>query len=374
MLALRPLHLTVIERTVSMDTAHHPHGGRIRAFAQEAGVNPAQILDFSANINPLGPPPWLAETVHRQLNAVVHYPEPSATSFRQAVATEHSIPVDHILAGNGASQLLYALPRACEPRRVLVPVPSYIDYVRAATAARVQAEPLPLPSATAFRASAELVDGALQPGDLVIVGHPATPTGALLDVDAWRELARRHPACRFLIDETYLQFEERPQSFLIDRPENVLVLRSLSNFFAIPGLRLGYLVCHPELALDVRRQLPDWSVNTFAQAVGARAIADHHYQQLTRATIRRAKDSLMRDLSRLTLLKVLPGAGNFLLCHFRHLRMTAEELADQLLHQHHIAIRPCTNIEGLDAQYIRVAVRTPADNAKLANALRELID
>ncbi|MEN8191119.1 MAG: aminotransferase class I/II-fold pyridoxal phosphate-dependent enzyme, partial [Thermodesulfobacteriota bacterium] len=179
------------------------HGGDVRHMASELGVRVEELLDFSANINPLGPPSWLRSLIARELDRVTHYPDPLALKLRTRAATHFVVPVESVLAANGTTELLYLLPSVLQPKRVIVPCPSYIDYVRVAELAEVDVKTIELLPEQGFRLDCDSLADQVEVGDLVIIGSPNNPTATLVDYEDLRSLARSVPGADFLVDEAF---------------------------------------------------------------------------------------------------------------------------------------------------------------------------
>ncbi len=183
------------------------HGGNLRQLARCAGRDPTQILDFSASINPLGPPEWLRATLVANLDRLVHYPDPDSTDLVEALAHRYGRSRDQIVVGNGSSEILFALARACPGRRAVIPVPSYVDYVEAARVAGRQVELVELRESEGFALNWAVLEQHLTGQELVVLGQPNTPTGWLFD-DRLLEVVARHPAATFVVDEAFADFVE----------------------------------------------------------------------------------------------------------------------------------------------------------------------
>ncbi|MCI5166158.1 MAG: cobyric acid synthase [Candidatus Electrothrix sp. GM3_4] len=357
-----------------MVTEQSGHGGNMRGRAARLGCLPEEILDFSANINPLGPPDSLWNVLAARMQDIVHYPDPESAELVQALAEQYRLPVDQILPGNGTSDLLYATLRALKSgkvQRAVIPVPAYIDYRQACEQAGVEVLSLPLSADDDFQPNLDLISEQLQPGDLLILGQPNNPTGRMNDREALLALADQHPEVLLLLDEAFAGFVEGYTSLAGCR-ENIITLCSLTKLFAVPGLRLGFLAASEELCAAIKRQLAPWSVNTLAQVAGVAMVGDVDYIRRSQETVAQNKKKLCQDLSIIHSLKVIPGAADFLLIRLDG-KITAAELADQLLQQARIAIRVCANYEGLDEWYFRVAVRSEEENSRLATALQEIL-
>ena len=378
------------------------HGGDVRRLAEAAGVATERLIDFSASINPLGPPEWLRPHISAAISALAHYPDPHCAGLARAAAERYGVAEEELLIGNGSTELLYLLPEALSVKRALIPVPSYRDYAQAARRAGLEVETLALEERDGFELKIEKLESRLRGGELVIIGQPNNPTGRTADPAALRALALRHPETFFIIDEAFADFcdakpqfairnpqlsaagsagedarapgeDRRPlESLTRERPANVAVLLSLTKNFAIPGLRLGVAVAEADVAQRVReRQLP-WSVNTLAQAVGEAALRDGDYLARTRAFVRERRDALIEGLKKISGLRVFPGDANFLLIKIERAGLDAPELSRPLLRRG-LAIRDCSNFDGLGAKYFRIAVRTAEENEKLLEALAQEI-
>ena len=355
-----------------MTATEFGHGGYINRLAQEAGLKPDQVLDFSANINPLGPPEWFRSLISSQLSSLVHYPDPECSPLVEAIAEHYRTDPQEIVVGNGSTELLYLLPQALPVTRALIAVPAYIDYARAAQIAGLSIEWHALRESAGFKLDPNQMEDQISGGEMVMLGQPNNPTGLTFDPQALRALAGRHPETCFLIDEAFADFVEGVDSLARNRPSNVIVLLSFTKFYAVPGLRLGGALLAPAWALKVRELRPPWAVNTLAQQFGAAALRDLEYERAGRAYVGEQRLFLARALMSIPYLKVYPGEANFLFLRSDHPALNAPELARRLLAEG-IAIRVCDNYQGLDARYFRVAVRTESENQRLAEALKAVL-
>ncbi len=351
------------------------HGGNLRHLARVSGRAVENILDFSANINPLGPPESLGEIISRNLGDLIHYPDPYAAGFTRAVAEYHGVEAQRVVAGNGSSELLFLLPRVHRGKRAVIPVPSYIDYTRACEAAGLEVLRLYQEPRRGFEIDLQQLHKRVAPGDLVILGQPANPAGTLCDREELLELARAHPRALFLIDEAFGGFVPGYRS-LAGEEKNIVVLVSLTKIYAVPGLRLGYLVAGEEICSRLREILAPWSVNTLSQEVGIHFLREEEeYRRRSCKEIETLRREMQRRLAPLPGLKVFAGRANFLLCRLEKDGddQPAALLADRLLKRDGIGLRVCDNYDGLNGRYFRVAVRNAGENRRLAAALsREL--
>ncbi|WP_027184281.1 cobyric acid synthase [Desulfovibrio inopinatus] len=346
-----------------------PHGGHLRALSAQAGCAPHELLDFSASINPFGPPPWLRDVTSATLSEAVHYPDPDCADLCRAAAEHFGVPSNSFVFGNGSTELLYTLPRILGFSQAIVPCPSYHDYTDACHKAGLRVISPRLRADNAFMLDWKALATHLATPSLVVFGRPNNPTGRMVDEAEILDIAARHPDSHFLVDEAFLDFVDTTTSLVGSRPENVSVLLSLTKMFAIPGLRLGGIATSPDRAQILREALPPWSVNVIAQAVGKHAFADTDFITQSRTKIARLRADLQANLDVLPGLTVYPSSANYLLIQIQSDKMDASALFQRLLQKHRIAIRVCDNVEGLDSTFFRVAVRRHEDNVRLVHAI-----
>lgn len=338
------------------------HGGNIHKVLRDLSKNTEEPIDFSANINPLGPPEWFRPLVSSQLEQIIHYPDPDYTDFIDTIAKHTGVSAENIVVSNGTTELLYVISRAVQFKRALIPVPSYVDYVRALKLADINIEPFLIVEEEQFVLNFERLTAAILPGDLVIIATPNNPTGSVIDRDCILELASRFPDSFFLIDEAFLDFVEGSRSVAL-AGGNIMTMNSMTKFYGMPGLRIGYGTFPTILAQSVRRNLPPWTVNSLAQAIGMKCLEDREYQENTVALCTSLRRELVLQLQKYQQLKIYPAEANYLFCKFIDGRDVTEFATFCL--DNGIMIRCCDNYQGLDGSYFRVAVRTRVENEKL---------
>ena len=338
------------------------HGGDRVAAARRAGCRPEEILDFSVNVNPLGAPPGVFEVYFRAFDEAGRYPEPGAESAAAALAARWDIAPDRVLPGNGSSELLALLPRALGRKRAVIPVPGYLEYEAAARAAGLEICRFSLTPEREFELDPLALERVLRPGDLVLLGNPANPTGRRTEL---RALIERQPEVRFLVDEAFIEFAGEEFSLIGAGLPNLVVTRSFTKFYALPGLRLGCAVAEPELLARLRAIQPCWPLGAAETAV-LKFLCEvpPAWGEESRRRVRRWREELAAGLRGRPGLRVYPSCANYLL-----VRAGDPELPDRLLREHRILVRRADNYPGLDAHYFRVAVRSAEENARLLAAL-----
>jgi len=354
------------------------HGGNLSWAAEIADCSPNALLDFSASINPLGIPDSAIDVLTQSADALTAYPDPNYSALKAAIAAHHDIDSHWILPGNGAAELLtWACRELAELKKTYLLTPGFADYDRALVAfgARVTRVPLTdfsqslLPTAGLPRSLS--APTALKQNNGILINNPHNPTGQWATAETLRSEILENPHYSLVVvDEAFMDFLPESQSqsvipWIQDYPQ-LVVVRSLTKFYAIPGLRLGYAIAHPDRLARWQQWRDPWSVNTLAAIVGEVVLQDQTFQAKTYAWLAEAKPLLVDGLRSIERLQIYEGAVNFLLIRLNYSVM---ELQNRLLRNHRIYIRDCMSFPELGDRFFRVAVRTVAENQKLVAAL-----
>ncbi|RMF64339.1 MAG: threonine-phosphate decarboxylase [Cyanobacteria bacterium J069] len=371
------------------EAAQPVHGGNIAWASALADCSPHLILDFSASINPLGPPESAIATIQAHLGDLCHYPDPDYGSLRDALGRFHDIPPDWVLPGNGAAELLtWAARDLAALDAVYLLAPAFGDYLRALKAFDAKVEKIPLDCdgmmacwrEGATEPSAPALHHTLTPHPLTssrgwLLNNPHNPTGTLLSRESLLPLLEESPLV--VVDEAFMDFlppAEQAQSSLIDwvgQYPNLVIVRSLTKFYSLPGLRLGYAIAHPDRLHRWQQWRDPWSVNALASAAAIAVLADTAFQQRTWDWLPPARQQLFDRLAALPGLRPLPSAANYLLVQTD---CSVTNLQTRLLQQDQILIRHCTSFPELGDRWFRVAVRTVEENRRLVAALERVME
>ncbi|MFH0994643.1 MAG: threonine-phosphate decarboxylase CobD [Pseudomonadota bacterium] len=347
------------------------HGGNIFDKARDLGCDPMDILDMSSNVNPLGPMPGLMNHLHEHLERIIALPEAGAGSIIQAFSSRHDIDSKKVLAGNGTTQLIYTLPVALKIRQALILGPTYSDYADACRMHGVDFRFALSDEKKSFRHTLDAM--AIEPCDAVFICNPNNPTGTLIPSETIESLCRRYPNIRFIIDESYLPFvpEGEAKSLIRSTLPNIIVLNSMSKIFRIPGLRIGFVVAHPDIIDKISPYMLPWSVNTLAQAAVNYLMTQKQdvleFIEKTRTYLAEEREFVMADLQSAPGIQLFPSTTSFILAKLD--RLTAESVSRHLLHDR-ILIRDCGNFQGLSSQFIRISLKTRDVNQILTDRLR----
>lgn len=349
------------------------HGGNVYDVPPASG----EWLDFSANINPLGLSPQIMAAIQGALPQIIHYPDPAGRELKRALAEYYQLPSDAIALGNGAAEFFYVFFHGFRPRRVLLPIPSFSEYERAARAAGAEVVYYPLLAQDSFRLSVDSLARSLADVDCVILGNPNNPTGNLLYAEELALLveAAEKTGAMVVVDESFLDFRIDEEKYtvrpLLAEKKNLLLLRSLTKFYAIPGLRLGFAAAAPELIRRLEENKDPWNVNLLAQKAGVAALSDREYQLAAQAFVRQEKQWLAEELKGIDGITIFEPTVNFILFHVAPPWPVGRAVCEAL-RQRGILLRDCANYPGLEARYLRTAVRTREENRRFIAALHEV--
>ncbi|MBT8345399.1 MAG: cobyric acid synthase [Desulfofustis sp.] len=344
------------------------HGGNVHGLSAEID---AAVLDFSANINPLGPPAWLRSLINRDLHLIAHYPDPKCEELVRGIAERYKVDRRMIVPANGTTELLYLLPTLIERRKLIIPVPCYVDYLKVFEIHGFDIQFLRAESGQDPSLTIERLERALGGGEAVIFGNPVNPIGSMIEDAKIIDFANRFPDSLLIVDEAFHDFIV-PFNTVGGQAANIISLNSLTKFFAIPGLRAGFGIFPEPYRRRLESRLPPWSVNVLSQRVALKCLEDSDYCQKTVANCSHLRQQLKEGLSGFTQLKVFDSQANYLLLKLGR-GLTGETLYRQLL-DHGIVIRRCSNYPGLGDNFVRVAVRTRAENDRLIEAFNMVLN
>lgn len=358
------------------------HGGDLRTASEAFGLPEGEFIDFSANMNPFGPPPgvvrWLAEGEAASLLA--HYPDPACRPLRRQLAAKYGVDEACVWIGNGAAELIDLALRVLAPATTLIARPCFVEYEQAAVKAGSRLREYRMPAEEGFALTpGDAFLRAADESDAIVLGHPNNPTGRLPDPELLEAVrARLSPGQTLVLDEAFLDFHEDERRFSWLRraasDPQVIVLRSMTKFYAVPGIRLGFVVAVPETIERIRALQTPWSVNAFAQRIGELAIGDEAYEACTRGWLREERPWLEERLKEAGLRVCGGGVTNYVLAEIPpRTGWTAAKL-QAALGRRGILIRDASRFAGLGSGHIRLAVRLRSDNERLVSALKQTLN
>ena len=342
--------------------------------AQELRLPVERILDFSASINPLGPPAVARRAIRSALKQIMHYPDPDCRQLRQALAHQCEVDPGMILVGNGSTELIHLLPRALAIKSALIVGPTFEEYARALQDAGSTVRYVQARREERFRPPVTEVLRALSRKrprfDAVFVCNPNNPTGQVITRTMMRELAEviERRQSWLIVDEAFIDYcQNQSVVSLLSAHPRIVVLRSLTKFYAMPGLRVGYLLGASKIVYQMKERQPPWSVNSLAQAVSCAVLRDRAYEIKSRAFMVNERSRFMKELRSLPGVCVYSSVANFVLIELPDWS-SAGLVADRMAAEG-LLVRDCSTVPGLSARMIRVAVRTMKENRRLTGTL-----
>jgi threonine-phosphate decarboxylase len=358
------------------------HGGDVWGFSRKYNIPLEEALDFSGPINHLGPSLKAREAVKKNAKLINFYPDPNPVELHKKIAeyvNQPGVNSDNIILGNGSIELIYMITEIFSKTnfKAVVPVPSFTEYEKAALRSGGQTIYVQLPSD--FSMENEKIKKAITPDTKIVsICNPHSPSGKLYLKDEILELVEycQKKDIIFSIDENYIEFTGRDQTETlagcVNKYENLFVIRSVTKFYGMPGIRFGYGVAAKNLInklLDVRQP---WSINGLAGAVTLAAFSDKEFIENTKHTITQERIRFAEQLEEIPGLHVFPSDANFLLVKITNDKITSTKIKEKLSIQG-MLIRDCCTFVGLDNTYFRVTVRSDKDNQKLVNAIKKLM-
>ena len=370
------------------------HGGNIFQFAHEQRIEPYEVVDFSANINPLGPSQRGLDALNAQLRYISHYPDATNDDVLNAIADTYEMDKHQIIVGNGAAELLYAICRLPGYTGAFVPAPGFSEYKEALEASKIPVRDIfyrpreddngkpyfevPYLALETFAAELKGQDGRI----IVFLGNPNNPDGTLLDKDHIRTVASmlKDANSLLVIDESFIDFvgndplqdNEHSMRSLVNEFDNVIVVHSFTKFYSVPGLRIGAAYGNEKLISQLHQYIPSWSVNTLAQAYTEAALNDVDYIKRTKQKLNEERAFMYDALDVIEGITVYPPSANFILFKVNHDGITANTINENLK-KYNMIVRNCDTYVGLNNQWVRIAIKDQDTNIKLVEKLTDIL-
>ena len=370
------------------------HGGNIFQFAHEQGIEPYEVVDFSANINPLGPSQRGLDALNSQLRYISHYPDATNDDVLNAIADTYEMDKHQIIVGNGAAELLYAICRLPGYTGAFVPAPGFSEYKEALEASKIPVRDIfyrpreddnglpyfevPYLALETFAAELKGQDGRI----IVFLGNPNNPDGTLLDKDHIRTVASmlKDANSLLVIDESFIDFvgndplqdNEHSMRSLVNEFDNIIVVHSFTKFYAVPGLRIGAAFANETLITQLQQYIPSWSVNTLAQAYTKAALNDVDYIKRTKQELNEERAFMYNALDDIEGITVYPPSANFILFQVNQEGITANYINEELK-KYNMIVRNCDSYVGLTNHWVRIAIKDHDTNIKLVDKLTNIL-
>jgi len=346
------------------------HGGDVYSAAEYHHCSMDQMLDFSASVNPLGPSKKVKAEMRTWLKRLRHYPDPECRRLRKRTGQIFQVAEDLLLFGNGSNELIFDIVSAVRPERVMVTAPSFSEYEKAARHYGAEIVRVPLCEEHLFRLEPDRIAEALKSCQLAFIANPLNPSGTLADRNTVLQIAdaARNAQCMLVIDEAFMDFCPSESVMREVSPDGYLgVLRSLTKYHGLAGLRIGFAVLPKYLLTKVRATRDPWTVNTLAQRAAYVAMGDRVFRKETADWLEKEKNFLENRLTRLGFV-VYPSSANYLLLNHPEAVRIREGLFSR-----RILVRDCSTFEGLSDTFLRVAVMRHPENTRLVKAITSIL-
>ncbi|MEK6678174.1 MAG: threonine-phosphate decarboxylase CobD [Nitrospirota bacterium] len=354
--------------------SNNKHGGNIYEAAKRYGLKEEEILDFSSNINPLGISKKALKGLRDNLKNIVRYPDSNSLRLREAIGKYHSINPENILVNNGATALIHHIPKVLRPKRVLMLVPTFSEYESACRASEAKIKFIRLKEKNDFRIDESELIKCLDNIQLLFLCNPNNPTGRLLPRKGVLKIVdnAEKKGVIVVLDEVFIDYAES-ESLIKEavKKKNLIVLRAFTKFFAMPGLRLGYLVTNKTLMEKIKETIGPWPVNSLAQIAGEITLKDRNYIQESVRYIEKEREHLIKGISEIDGLVPFPSSTNFILIKIKKDRLNVPMLYD-ILAKRGILIRDCSNF-GVGDKFFRIAVKKRSENIRLLREMRRIL-
>jgi threonine-phosphate decarboxylase len=348
---------------------NYKHGGNIYDY----NINKFDIIDFSANINPLGYPRWLKDSINESLSLIINYPDTNYIELRKSIAKEYNVFYENIIVGNGGIQLIHNAIEFLDFKNALIISPTFVEYEKAINRFDKSIQYCILEEENDFELD---IDKFLKKDfkniDLVIICNPNNPTGKYIkksDIIKILEVLNENNV-KLILDESFMDFLDNKLSLMniVSEYKNLIIIRSLTKFFAIPGLRLGFLVTSNQNLIEkINTFRESWNVNLFANDFGIKVFDDKKFIDETKRYIIKQNEFLTRELNNLNLFKVYDSKVNYIFLKSKF------EIDWQIeLLKYNILIRKCDNYIGLNNFFYRVAVKDNINNKKLIESIKNI--
>lgn len=358
-----------------MDVSKYQHGGEPNALFKRLGIAEREVTDFSVNLNYRGVPEVVQQKWQSMMTALTTYPSLNGDGVSKLYMTKYQLPNTAIVPANGSAEMMYRVAAALHPRRVVVFHPSFYHYEKAFVTSGSEVIHTPLSHLT----SEATIDGrhilnCCQNADAVIIGNPNNPTGDVIAREALIDFTQNNPEKYLIVDEAFMPFVERPGDYsvlkdVVHHP-NLLVLHSLTKFYALPGIRLGALLAHPSIASRLKSTAPPWMINTIGERIANDLLNCDDFDRDSIHSLSNEKRRLQKEYETIEGVTVSFGAANFAFAKWRK----TEELDDlhRFLLSQGLHVRDCRNFKGIQDQAFRFAVLHPSQNDRLSAALKKI--
>jgi len=354
------------------------HGGNVWEVSEKYKIPVDQIIDFSISTNPLGAPEKAVESIRQHLNLIHHYPDPDHEWLLEALGKSVGVASNNVVVGNGSTELIYLFNEVFLENgyEAVIPVPTFSEYKAAIERFGGNMVFIKFDSANNFKLNLEELERSItKKTRIIFLCNPNSPTGWLYEKDDILRIIKLAAEKNVLVfvDEDYIDFVDDGKRYsmaeYVKEYNNLFVLRSLTKFFGLAGVRIGFGIGSPDLVKILKRVIMPWSVNSLAMFATAEAVKNTDFIKRTRLLVAKSRKEMREMFRAIPWLKVYPSETNFLLVEIIQGNLTSTQLAEGLAKKG-LLIRDCKDFDGLNNRFFRVTVRRPEENRKLVEQIK----
>ncbi|ANU22378.1 pyridoxal phosphate-dependent aminotransferase [Planococcus donghaensis] len=352
------------------------HGANPLRLYKQAGISPPeQLIDFSENVHPFGPPAFLKEQWSEMYALIGSYPDPDGEPFRTSAAHFHQVDVDQVATGNGAAEVFTWLAKRYRNQQVVLVEPAFSEYRQTLEAENVEIQTIQLQPGNGWILTLESIQTTISGCKALYICNPHNPTGVFIHIKKLQQIAKTclEHDCELVLDEAFIDFIGEEASFIpfLNEFPNVIIVRSMTKMYAIPGLRLGYVVSQRKTIERLKKGAAHWNVNALSATIGASCLEQRDYREkvIKVATAEREK---MQQFLAMYHCETTHSAVNFLSFKLPESKNTSAFFTDLL--KKGIVLRHTESFQGMNGQWFRIGMKSPDNMEKLREAISEWLE
>ncbi|NJJ36000.1 aminotransferase class I/II-fold pyridoxal phosphate-dependent enzyme [Clostridioides difficile] len=349
------------------------HGANVDEMAELYGKDPKEIIDFSSNINP-NVLPDLEKYILKGLKECRNYPDINYTNLRENISKYIDINPNFIIPGNGATEVIYLLMKSLKKRLAIIN-PTFSEYRRSAKLNNLDIIDLELDSENNFKFDIDIIKNNIEKFDSLFICNPNNPSGNVQDLKELAYLLGQYNKM-LIVDETFMEFVEDENEYslvkYIESNKNIFIIKAVTKFFGMPGLRLGYGITSNTNIMDkIYEYKEPWTINSFADILSDFIFEDKEYIRKSKEYYIKERKYMLQELRNVKNIKVYDTDANFIL--IKIYKKTSRELKKDLFKRGNLLVRDASNFVGLDDSFIRVAIKSHEDNKILIENIKGLL-
>lgn len=349
------------------------HGADIYTASKQLGIDAYTIIDFSSNINPLGIPESVKAAAIDSIKYSNRYPDINSRELIHSISKYENVPEDRIFVSNGAAEAIYRIAVYLKPKNGLVTAPTFSEYEQAIKTVGANLRYFNLYEKNEFKITEEILKYIDEETDIVFICNPNNPTGQITEKEMLKKiiLSCKKAGIVAVIDECFMDFVENNDRYsvmdMLDKYDNLIVLKAFTKIFAIPGIRLGYCISsNTDIIEGLKFSGPPWNVSTIAQSAGVAAAKEKEFVEKSILYIKNQRNYLIDEMNKLSI-KTYDSFANYIFLKIENINFKEEMLRKGIL------IRSCSNYKNLSEKYYRIAVKTEAENQLFIDKLKDIM-